>query len=250
MFASVLVPSLYAPWAELLVDALDPRPGCRAVDVASGPGTVARVIARRVGAIGRVYACDLDAAMLAATPPAEPGAAPIELLACPADALPLPDASVDALTCQQGLQFVPDRVAALAELRRVARPGARLAVAVWRTIAEVPVYRALAEAAEACFGTAGGFRQTPFALSDPAVLRALADEAGWTSVEVSPRDLPIEFGCVADLLRAYAVTPVADRVRALDTAGRHELELALRRAPRRARRRRRRGALDRRRAGS
>ncbi|HEY8302785.1 MAG TPA: methyltransferase domain-containing protein [Jatrophihabitans sp.] len=230
VFATVLVPSLYRPFAELLVDALDPHPGSCAVDVASGPGTVARVIARRIGAIGRVYACDLDAAMLAATPPAEPGAAPIELLACPADALPLPDASVDALTCQQGLQFFPDRVAALAELLRVARPGARLAVAVWRSIDELPVYRALAEAAEDRFGTAGGFREAPFALGDPDLLRAPATAAGWTHAEVSPRDLPIEFGSVADVLRAFAVTPMADRVRALDAFGRRELEQALRRS--------------------
>lgn len=230
VFASLLVPNLYGPWAELLVDALDPPPGSSAVDVASGPGTVARVIARRIGAIGRVYACDIDAAMLAATPPAGSGAAPIELLACPADALPLPDASIDALTCQQGLQFVPDRVAALAELHRVARPRARLAVAVWRSIAELPVYRALAETAEACFGTAGGFREAPFALGDPGLLRALAVEAGWAGIEVSPRDLPIEFGSVADVLRIFAITPMADQVRALDGSGRRELEQALRHA--------------------
>ena len=69
MYLSVLVPSLFAPWAELLVDALAPAARLDArVDVASGPGTVARVIARRIGAIGRVYACDIDAAMLAADP--------------------------------------------------------------------------------------------------------------------------------------------------------------------------------------
>jgi len=64
VYLSVLVPSLFTPWAELLVDALDPAPGSTAVDVATGPGTVARVIARRVGAIGHVYGCDLSAATL------------------------------------------------------------------------------------------------------------------------------------------------------------------------------------------
>lgn len=230
VYVSVLVPNLFAPWAELLVDALDPRPGSRAVDVASGPATVARVVAARIGAIGHVYACDLDAAMLAMAPPPDSGSAGIDLLACPADALPLPDASVDAVTCQQGLQFFPDRVGALAEMRRVARPGARLALAVWRTLAEMPVYAALVTAAEEVLGSAGGLRETPFALADPALLRSLAVEAGWTQVEVSPRDLPIEFGGVAEVLRTFEVTPVADRVRALDAAGRDRLEAALRRA--------------------
>jgi SAM-dependent methyltransferase len=230
VYVSVLVPSLFQPWAELLVDALEPRPGSRAVDVASGPATVARVIAARIGAIGHVYACDLDAELLAAAPPGDSGAAAVELLACPADALPLPDASVDAVTCQQGLQFLPDRVGALAEMHRVARPGARLAAAVWRTRDEMPFYAALVAAAEEVLGSAGGMGETPFALADPAVLRALATEAGWQHVEVSPRDLPIEFSCVADVFRTFEVTPVADQVRALDAAGRRELEAALVRA--------------------
>jgi ubiquinone/menaquinone biosynthesis C-methylase UbiE len=230
-YLSVLVPNLYGPWAELLADALDARPGSTVLDVASGPGTVARVVARRIGTIGHVYACDESATMLAAGAAVarEHGAGSIDYLACPADELPLPDDRVDAVACQQGLQFFPDRLAALAEMRRVARPGARLALDVWREIDDMPVYHALAAAAEDVFGSAGGLRETPFSLADPDALARLVAEAGWTQVDVSPRDLPIEFADVAHVLRCYEVTPVADAFRVLDAGGRDELERAVRR---------------------
>ncbi|HEY2297638.1 MAG TPA: methyltransferase domain-containing protein [Jatrophihabitans sp.] len=230
VYVSVLGPSLFEPWAELLADALDPRPGSTVVDVASGPGTVARVLARRVGAIGHVYGCDLSAEMLAAATevPAASGAGAIEYLACPADELPLTDASVDAVACQQGLQFFPDQVGALAEMHRVARPGARLAVSVWRTIDRMPIYATLVEAAEEVLGDAGGLRTVPFSLSDAARLTSLARAAGWTGVGVEARDLPVEFPSVAAVLRAYAVTPVAEAVRALPAERADALEAALR----------------------
>jgi hypothetical protein len=94
----------------------------------------------------------------------------------------------------------------------------------------MPFYAALVAAAEDVLGSAGGMAEAPFALADPAVLRALAADAGWQHVEVSPRDLPIEFGGVADVFRAFEVTPVAHQVRALDAAGRGELAAALGRA--------------------
>jgi len=231
VYVSMLVPNLFGPWAELLADALDPRPGSTVLDVACGPGTVARVLARRIGAIGHVYACDLDPAMVAAGAAVAPdhGAAAIEYFVCPADELPLPDDRVGAVTCQHGLQFFPDPVGALAEMRRVARPGARLAVSVWRTIADMPLYGALAAAAEDVIGGAGGMRERPFSLGDPADLAAVATEAGWTDVQVGPRDLPIEFRDTAQLLRCYDVTPVCDIVRGLDDATRNELAQALQR---------------------
>ena len=136
---------------------------------------------------------------------------------------------MDSVTCQQGLQFFPDQVAALAEMRRIARPGARLAVSVWRTIDRMPVYGALVDAAEDVLGGAGGLREAAFGLADPMRLATLADAAGWTGVEVSPRDLPIEFPSVDAVVRAYEVTPVADEVRGLDADRRRALEDAVRR---------------------
>jgi len=127
------VPRLFEPWAKLLLEAADLRRGESVLDVATGPGTVARLAAVRVGAEGRVVAIDIAQPMLdiakAKAPP--PGAAPIEYLNSPAAPLPAAAGAFDAVLCQQGLQFFPDRAAALREMRRVLKPGGRAAIAVW-----------------------------------------------------------------------------------------------------------------------
>ena len=60
-----LVPRLFNPWAEALVRAMAPARGSRALDVACGPGTVARVLAKHLGSDGVVAACDSSPAMIA-----------------------------------------------------------------------------------------------------------------------------------------------------------------------------------------
>ena len=76
---------------------------------------------------------DLCVPMLevARSKPAEPGAAPIEFIHAPADELQLPDAGFNVVLCQQGLQFFPDQIAALREMRRVLKSGGRVGIAVW-----------------------------------------------------------------------------------------------------------------------
>jgi ubiquinone/menaquinone biosynthesis C-methylase UbiE len=55
------------------------------------------------------------------------------------DGLPVAHVSFDVATCQQGLQFFPDQLAALAEMRRALRPGGRIGVAVWKRVEECPL---------------------------------------------------------------------------------------------------------------
>src|SRR6202044_2237157 len=63
--------------------------------------------------------------------PADPRCAPIEYLECPASAIAASDDSFDAVLCQHGLQFFPDRAAAAAEMRRVAAPGGTAVMSTW-----------------------------------------------------------------------------------------------------------------------
>jgi len=141
-FAQVSIPEgyerfmlrqLFEPWAAELLARAGIGPGDHVLDVASGLGPVARLAAEAAGPGGRVVASDISAAMLAlaAARPADPGWAPIEYLECPASAITARDDSFDAVLCQHGLQFFPDRAAAAGEMRRVARPGAILALSTW-----------------------------------------------------------------------------------------------------------------------
>ena len=124
-YDEIMVPRLFEPWAKLLLDELKPRSGQALLDVACGPGTVTRHAARRVGPSGRVTGCDLSPAMLelARSKISLDASAPIDYLECPADSLSVPDDAFDLVTCQQGMQFFPNRPAALQDMRRVLRPG-------------------------------------------------------------------------------------------------------------------------------
>lgn len=112
-------------WRATMVEALDPRPGQRILDVACGTGLVTEALVRR-GA-GTVVALDQSEAMLEGLRHRMAGdqqlAGRVEPLLGQAESLPFPDASFDALTFTYLLRYVDDPAATLRELARVVRPG-------------------------------------------------------------------------------------------------------------------------------
>jgi SAM-dependent methyltransferase len=102
-----------------LVLALAVGPDDLVIDVACGPGTSALQLARETGCT--VIGVDL-------APPADSGDPRVRFIRGDAEALPLPDASVDGGLCECALCTFPDKAAAARELTRVLRPGARLAL--------------------------------------------------------------------------------------------------------------------------
>src|SRR4029434_7513916 len=87
-------------------------------------GVVTRLLPPRVGPRGRVVGLDLNPNMLAAGHRA-PAVLPIESIEESAQTRRLPDGAVDLVLCQQGLQFFPDKPAALREMPRVLVSGGR-----------------------------------------------------------------------------------------------------------------------------
>jgi ubiquinone/menaquinone biosynthesis C-methylase UbiE len=102
------------------------RKGWRVLEIACGPGVATRAAGRRLGEKGSLLATDFAPEMLAlaASYPPERRAAPIERRAMDAQKLDLPDSSFDAVICQLGLMLFARPDDALAEMRRVAKPGA------------------------------------------------------------------------------------------------------------------------------
>ena len=109
-------------WRRAVVDAVDPRPGERVLDLAAGTGTSSQPFADR-GAM--VVPCDFSLGMLRVGKQVKPHLA---FTAGDGTRLPFADASFDAVTISFGLRNVVDPDAALRELRRVTRPGGRLLV--------------------------------------------------------------------------------------------------------------------------
>jgi len=128
--------SWQAPLAQAqsaLLAAASPAPGEDVLDVACGTGLVTFEAARAVHPNGRVMGIDLSGRMIDG---ARQRAAQLTLTNCSfarmdAEALALPDASFDLVLCALGLMYVPDPDRALREMRRVLRPGGRVAIAVW-----------------------------------------------------------------------------------------------------------------------
>lgn len=116
-----------------LLEEVRPRPGERVLDVACGTGLLAHELARVIGPGGHVVGVDLSQAMVdAATRRSrDPASAPTCFARMDAQSLAFPDASFDVVLCCFGLMYLPDAERAIAEMRRVLRPGGRLGLAVW-----------------------------------------------------------------------------------------------------------------------
>ncbi|HEX7084591.1 MAG TPA: methyltransferase domain-containing protein [Gaiellaceae bacterium] len=229
-YARHLAPYLFEPWARVLLDRVAPAAGAAVLDVAAGTGVVSRQAAERVGTSGRVVASDISPAMIesiAAAPPAA-GAAPIETLVAPADALGLPDASFEVAVCQQGLPFFPDRPAAARELRRVLRPGGRAAVAVWAAGHGLLPFQAmhdvLAEAG-AAEPYPGAFDESSYVMS-AGELEEIFRGAGFGEVAAEEVELVARWPSVQALVDAIAGTPLLP---VLDGLGPEGAEAARRR---------------------
>ena len=122
-----------APAHDALVASARLGPGTRVLDVACGTGTIAFRCARAVGPGGRVTGVDLSGRMIeeAARRARALRVRNVAFVREDAEALALPDASVDAVVCAFGLMYVPDPGRAMAEMVRVLRPGGRVVAAVW-----------------------------------------------------------------------------------------------------------------------
>ncbi len=127
-------------WKRNTISRLNPQPGERLVDVAGGTGDLAKAFLARADAAARrrglgetatAVVCDINDAMLDAGRKRRDLAqytGRIEWVCGDAQALPFPDRRADAVTIAFGIRNVADRAAALAEFRRILKPGGRLAV--------------------------------------------------------------------------------------------------------------------------
>jgi SAM-dependent methyltransferase len=158
------------------------------------------------------------------------GTAPITYVECPAEALDVADEAFDVVVCQQGLQFFPDRHAALTEMRRALKPAGRIGVNVWCGIEECPPFEALSIALGIVLGPDAqlAYRSGPWGLGDPEELSRLFEGAGFTNVLVERRTLPIVFeGGPAQLVATLPTAAVAPQVASLDQQGRDGLLAAV-----------------------
>lgn len=120
-----------------------------------------------------------------------------------AGALPFDDDEFDAVVCQFGLMFFPDRVQAIREMLRCVRPGGRVAVAVWETLDRSEVYPLTVDLLRRRAGDAAADAlRAPFVLGDTDELRSLFEEAGVARVAIDTQHGTARFPSVRSMVEA------------------------------------------------
>lgn len=221
-----LVPLLFAPGAEYLIELAGLGTGERVLDVACGTGIVARRAAQRVGSGGRVVGLDINEGMLEVARKVSSEAYPaIEWQQGDANDMPLLDGAFDAVFCQQALQFFPDRLAALREMHRVLAPNGRLTLSVLRSTEHNPGYRLLADTLERHVGPdAGSMMRSPFSSLSADELRELIAGGGFGKVRILLGIAPVRYPSAEEFLHwEGASSPLAGPIGALRDDAREAL---------------------------
>lgn len=182
------------PLTEIFVDYARPQPGMRVIDLASGTGEPGITLARRVAPTGHVTALDQSAELLevAAQRAKERGVANFETRQADAHKLPFPDHSFDLATCRFGVMFFARPEEAMADLRRVLKPGARACLVAWGPF-EQPFWQSTMKIVHQHVGgrtLEPEAAADPFRFSTPDSLSHVLCAAGFRRVEESTKNVP------------------------------------------------------------
>ncbi|MDT4898960.1 MAG: hypothetical protein QOH25_4037 [Acidobacteriota bacterium] len=186
-----LGPVLFEPYASDLVERLNISEGAAVLELACGTGVVTRLLRDRFPPSVRLVATDLNEAMIAyAARKFRPDEA-IEWKQSDATNLPFPGESFDAVVCQFGLMFVPDKERAIREAYRVLKPGGAFLFSVWDAIE----HNDLAYIAHTTISTffehdPPNFYEIPFCFHDPEAIASLLTKAGFRDIKLSLLTLP------------------------------------------------------------
>jgi ubiquinone/menaquinone biosynthesis C-methylase UbiE len=177
-------PVLFEPYAQDLAQRVPPS-AVRVLELAAGTGRVTRHLLAALPAGGQLVVTDLNPPMLDEAKKRVANDPRVTWQAADMQALPFPDGTVNAVVCQFGLMFVPDKMLALREMKRVLAAGGILLLATWNDIAENPASRLLHEYAFESFPNDPPlFMRTPFSLGSAHELERLATEAGFHGIRV------------------------------------------------------------------
>lgn len=203
VYEELMVPAFFGYFAADLVVRAGLRDGDRLLDVACGTGVIPRAVTATGASLGRLTGLDMTPGMLAvaARVAGDTGA---EWVEGDATAMPFADGEFDVLTCQQGLQFFPEREAGAREFRRVLAPGGRALVACWTAIEDQLAYHAYLEAIAPLEPDLAGVGAAPFAFGDADTLAALLHDAGFAQVDVVRVDHVARFASAAEFVRSFA----------------------------------------------
>lgn len=208
-YEKYFVPAIGAPLADDLIAVASLRPGEYVLDVACGTGVVTRRAAKQVGNEGCIVGLDVNPGMLSVARAATSSDSAIDWYETSAEAMPFPDKSFDVVLCQMGLQFIPNKLQALKEIRRILGPGGRVVLNL-----PGPRPKPFADLADALArhidSKCAEFVNEVFSLYDGDELRGLMTDAGFHNVEIDKTQKTLRLPESEDFLWQYIhSTPLA-----------------------------------------
>lgn len=182
LYDRCLVPMLFEPYAEDMASRVAATGARDILETAAGTGVVTAAMLRALPE-ARIVATDLNQAMLDVAAE-RVGSERATFRQADAQSLPFEERRFDAVVCQFGVMFFPDRIGAYREARRVLKPGGQFLFNAWDRLEENPVSRALAEAVAALFpdDPPTFLNRVPFGYHDIARIEADLRAAGFTEV--------------------------------------------------------------------
>lgn len=187
LYDTAMGPLFFAPHAADMARRLADLSSGQVLETAAGTGIATEQLAHLLPASVSIIATDLNQAMLdrAAT---KPGLARVTLRQADAQALPFEEGAFQAVLCQFGAMFFPDRVAAFREAWRVLAPGGRFLFNVWDSLARSPVPAAALAGLDHAFPRPGHrwfMERIPHGYFDPAEIERDLRLAGWSDCRIS-----------------------------------------------------------------
>ncbi len=226
---------LFAPVAAVLLAAIDAKPGERIVDVGCGCGTLALVLAKRVGPTGFVLGVDVSPAMLTRARRLAASGMAMEFVEADAGTYAFPHGSFDWLVSRHGVMFFDDPPRAFANLRTALKPGGHIAFSCFRSPRDNPW--AMVPLQVACRFVPQPPKLAPddpgpFSFADEARVRRILAGAGFAEIALKPLDLEFDLagdrGLDAAVAHAIEIGPASRALRGHSAETRTKVAAAMR----------------------
>jgi ubiquinone/menaquinone biosynthesis C-methylase UbiE len=217
-----LVPLIFDSYALDLAERVAEGGPQSVLEMAAGTGVLTRTMASRLPAYAHIVATDLNQPMLDHAKARQSHADRIEWKQADALALPFEDERFDAVACQFGVMFFPDKIQGYKQAHRVLKPGGRLLFNVWDRISENEFADVVNEALTVffprdppCF-----MARTPHGYHDVERIRIELNAAGFSNVSVETVDGSSEASSPLDPAIAFCQgTPLRNEIESRDASG-------------------------------
>lgn len=184
-----LGPIFFQQYAEDLAARLVVEPNSSVLELACGTGILTRKLRDRLPASVKLVATDLNEPMFRNAAAKFQETEAVEWKQADACNLPFGDRSFDAVVCQFGIMFVPDKALSAREAHRVLKPGGVFLFNVWDSLEQNPLGRIPHETIASFFDKdPPTFYQVPFGYHDHAEIRRVLEEAGFGDVRLEVVD--------------------------------------------------------------